>query len=64
MGHKDSLYQLSGTIELDDMLVGVRQKGNRGRGLCKRPVKVKIKKHLMLGHKVHSDTLHGLNFID
>ena len=32
MGHRDSLYQLSGTIELDDALVGGRQKGKRGRG--------------------------------
>ena len=29
MGHRDSLYQLSGTIELDDTLVGSRQKANR-----------------------------------
>ena len=27
MGHRDSLYQLSRTIELDDALVGGRQKG-------------------------------------
>lgn len=32
MGHRDSLYQLSGAIELDDALVGDRQKGKRGRG--------------------------------
>jgi hypothetical protein len=32
MGHRDSLYQLSGTIELDDALIGGRQKGKRGRG--------------------------------
>lgn len=32
MGHRDSLYQLSGTIELDDALVGCRQKSKRGRG--------------------------------
>ena len=32
MGHRDSLYQLSGTIELDDALVGGRKKGKRGRG--------------------------------
>ena len=32
MGHRDSLYQLSRTIELDDALVGGRQKGKRGRG--------------------------------
>jgi len=32
MGYRDSLYQLSGTIELDDALVGGRQKGKRGRG--------------------------------
>lgn len=32
MGHRDSLYQLSGTIELDDALVGGRPKGKRGRG--------------------------------
>jgi hypothetical protein len=30
MGHRDSLYQLSGTIELDDALVGGRKKGKRG----------------------------------
>jgi hypothetical protein len=27
MGHRDSLYQLSGIIEVDDTLVGGRQKG-------------------------------------
>lgn len=32
MGHRDSLYQLSGTIELDDAFVDGRQKGKRGRG--------------------------------
>jgi transposase-like protein len=32
MGHRDSLYQLSGTIELDDALIGGRHKGKRGRG--------------------------------
>ena len=32
MAHQDSLYQFSGTIELDGPLVGVRQKGKRGRG--------------------------------
>jgi transposase-like protein len=32
MGHRDSLYQLSGTIEVEDALVGGRQKGKRGRG--------------------------------
>jgi hypothetical protein len=31
-GYRDSLYQLSGTIELDDALIGGRQKGKRGRG--------------------------------
>ena len=29
MGHRDSLYQLSGTIELDEALVGGRRKGKR-----------------------------------
>ena len=32
MGHRDSLYRLSGTIELDDALIGGRKKGKRGRG--------------------------------
>jgi hypothetical protein len=32
MGHRNSLYQLSGTIERDDALVGARKKGKRGRG--------------------------------
>lgn len=32
MGHRDSSYQLSGTIELDDALVGGRQKGKRDCG--------------------------------
>ena len=32
MGHKDSLYRLSGTIELDDAFVGGKQRGKRGRG--------------------------------
>jgi hypothetical protein len=31
-GRRDSLYQLSGTIELYDALIGGRQKGKRGRG--------------------------------
>jgi transposase-like protein len=31
MWDRDSLYQLSGTIELDDALLGGRQKGKRGR---------------------------------
>jgi transposase-like protein len=32
MGHRDSLYRLSGTIELDDAFVGSKHKGKRGRG--------------------------------
>lgn len=32
MGHRDSLYRLSGTIELDDAFIGGKQKGKRGRG--------------------------------
>jgi len=32
MGHRDSLYRLSGTIEIDDAFVGGKQKGKRGRG--------------------------------
>ncbi|MDX2368301.1 MAG: IS1595 family transposase [Colwellia sp.] len=32
MGHRDTLYRLSGTIELDDALVGGKHKGKRGRG--------------------------------
>ncbi|MEZ8579196.1 IS1595 family transposase [Vibrio splendidus] len=32
MGHRDSLYRLSGTIELDDALIGGKRKGKRGRG--------------------------------
>jgi hypothetical protein len=28
MGHRDSLYQLSGTIKVDDAFVGDRQKGS------------------------------------
>ena len=32
MGHRDSLYQLSGTIDIDDVLVSGRQKGKRARG--------------------------------
>ncbi len=31
MGHRDSLYQLSGTIELDDALFGGIHKGKRGQ---------------------------------
>jgi hypothetical protein len=31
MGHIDSLYQLRGTIELDDALISGIQKGKRGR---------------------------------
>ena len=32
MGHRDSLYRLEGTIELDDAFVGGRRSGKRGRG--------------------------------
>jgi hypothetical protein len=32
MGHRDSLYRLSGTIELDDAFIGGKHKGERGRG--------------------------------
>jgi hypothetical protein len=32
MGHRDSLYRLSGTIELDDAFVGGKHKGKRSRG--------------------------------
>jgi hypothetical protein len=32
IGHRNSLYQLSGTIELNDALVGGRQKGKQGLG--------------------------------
>jgi len=32
MGHRDSLYRLSGTIELDDAFLGGKHKGKRGRG--------------------------------
>jgi hypothetical protein len=32
MGHRDSLYRLSGTIERDDAFVGGKHKGKRGRG--------------------------------
>ena len=33
MGHRDSLYRLEGTIELDDAFIGGKQKGKRGRGV-------------------------------
>jgi len=36
MGHRDSLYQLSGTIELDDALVGGRQPSEVGVQVEKR----------------------------
>ncbi len=32
MGHRDSLYRLSNLVEVDDALVGGKQKGKRGRG--------------------------------
>jgi len=32
MGHRDSLYLLSGVIEVDDALVGGKRSGKRGRG--------------------------------
>lgn len=43
MGHRDSLYQLSGTIEIDDALVGDKRKGKRGRSAeGKTPVLVAV----------------------
>jgi hypothetical protein len=36
MGHRDSMYRLSGTIELDDALVGGKHKGVRGRGTLEK----------------------------
>ncbi len=43
MGHRDSLYRLSGLIEIDDALVGGKQKGKRGRGASgKTPVLVAV----------------------
>jgi len=39
MAHRDSLYQLSGLIEVDDALVGGKRSGKRGRGATgKAPV--------------------------
>lgn len=44
MGHRDSRYRLSGTIELDDALVGGKHKGKRGRGAQgKTPVIIAVK---------------------
>jgi hypothetical protein len=37
MGHRHSLYRLSGTIELDDAFVGGKHKGKRGRGAQGNP---------------------------
>ena len=31
MGHRDSLYRLSGTIALDDAFVGAKHNGKRSR---------------------------------
>jgi transposase-like protein len=43
MGHRDSLYRLSGVIEIDDALVGGKGKGKRGRGAeGKTPVLVAV----------------------
>lgn len=43
MGHRDSLYRLSGVIEIDDALVGGKRKGKRGRGAeGKTPVLVAV----------------------
>ena len=43
MGHRDSLYQLSGIIEIDDTLIGGWRKGKRGRGAeGKTPVIVTV----------------------
>jgi len=43
MGHRDSLYRLSGIIEIDDALVGGKRKGKRGRGAeGKTPVLVAV----------------------
>jgi hypothetical protein len=32
MGHRDSIYRLSEVIELDDVLIGGKKAGKRGRG--------------------------------
>lgn len=43
MGHRDSLYRLSGVIEIDDALVGGKRTGKRGRGAVgKTPVIVAV----------------------
>ncbi|EDP99718.1 IS1595 family transposase [Shewanella benthica] len=43
MGHRDSLYRLSGLIEIDDAFVGGKRKGKRGRGAAgKTPVLIAV----------------------
>jgi hypothetical protein len=43
MGHRDSLYRLTGVIEIDDAFVGGKRKGKRGRGAeGKMPVLVAV----------------------
>lgn len=43
MGHRDSLYRLSGVIEIDDAFVGGKRKGKRGRGAeGKTPILVAV----------------------
>ena len=43
MGHRDSIYRLSGVIEVDDALVGGKRNGKRGRGAeGKTPVIVAV----------------------
>jgi transposase-like protein len=32
MGHRDSMYRLSGLVEVDDAFIGGKRKGKRGRG--------------------------------
>lgn len=65
MAHRDSLYQFSGVIEVDDALVGGKRSGKRGRSAAgKDPVLIACeRKRVFDGQKIYSDALPAPNVI-
>jgi|TARA_R110002094_G_scaffold201134_1_gene172566 transposase-like protein len=63
MGHRDSLYRLSGTIELDDAFVGGKHKGKRGRGAeGKTPVIIACENRQKKAGFIAMKAVNGVNF--